>query len=172
LFISDIRHKEEQEQFPSEECVWEDMEAQRRWVEMMRPSAAMLKFRLPWCEPECAEPKRIEYLDGELRLPVWGCPSTTETRLIVRGPALSVREWDCGVYERHMFFFNTVVRAKQYQVGSYDDAAEQAILRQYIQRCAPRQKPALLRQRILRELLTHSHRVLRLTAAGATPGCN
>lgn len=155
LFISDVRHKEVQDQFPSEACVMEDMSSQRRWAEILDPSAMMLKFRLPWCHADRPEPSPMEYFAGELRLPVWGCPSTTETRLIATHP-YHLCVWNCSLYERHMFYFNTTLRARSYGGMSYDEAAEHDILRSYIQHCAPRQKMSLLRQRILRELVSHS----------------
>lgn len=152
LFLSDVRHKEAHDVYPSEESVSRDMAAQRRWVEILQPAAAMLKFRLPWCGPEGDDGvDPIEYLEGELRLPVWGCPSTTETRLVALPPYTS-RAWDPRVYERHMFHFNLRVRSDLFEGRTYDEAAEHAILSEYVATCAPSQKPNTVRQRVLREL--------------------
>ena len=59
-----------------------DMSAQQRWVEIIRPMAALLKFRLPW------DDGATDYLSGTVALPVWGPPTTTESRLIVPSPLL------------------------------------------------------------------------------------
>jgi len=47
------------------------------------PLGSLLKFRLPWADGV------TEYLAGAVALPVWGPPTTTESRLIVPSPALS-----------------------------------------------------------------------------------
>ncbi|GIQ84406.1 poxvirus/kinetoplastid-type cap-specific nucleoside 2-O-methyltransferase, partial [Kipferlia bialata] len=78
LFISDIRTADPsvQSEKEVEEYVQKDMVAQQRWYELMRPAAAMLKFRLPWASPS------MPYLDGKVMLPIWGPQTTTESRLI------------------------------------------------------------------------------------------
>lgn len=55
----------------------EDLKAQHRWVELLRPCRALLKFRFPYTEGH------TESLKGELWLPVWGPQTTTECRLLV-----------------------------------------------------------------------------------------
>ena len=65
-----------------EKVVAADMDAQQRWVQILRPTAALLKFRLPW------DAGVTQYLAGAVVLPVWGPPTTTESRLLVLSPAL------------------------------------------------------------------------------------
>jgi hypothetical protein len=59
------------------------MNAQRRWVGILQPLAALLKFRLPWAAG------KTDYLAGAVMLPVWGPPTTTESRLLVPSPELT-----------------------------------------------------------------------------------
>lgn len=66
-----------------ETVIARDMDAQQRWLHILRPLGSLLKFRLPWADGV------TEYLAGAVALPVWGPPTTTESRLIVPSPALS-----------------------------------------------------------------------------------
>merc|ERR1719343_113345 len=99
---------------------------------MLQPRKAMLKFCLPYAAG------KTEYLDGELFLPVWGPPTTTEARLVTDG--LAVRTYDHTEYEEQMFHFNTVTRVKRYRtpmVGeglceTFDSASEMKILGAYL----------------------------------------
>jgi cap2 methyltransferase len=84
-----------------------DMESQQRWHLLMDPMASMLKFRLPW------EPGETEYLAGQVRLPVWGPTTTTESRLWVTGT--DKRSWDNTKYEQQMMHFNTETRMSLYE---------------------------------------------------------
>jgi hypothetical protein len=54
-----------------------------RWVQSMRPAAALLKFVLPYNHDKHPS---VRYLDGDLFLPVWGPRTTSETRLLVTEP--------------------------------------------------------------------------------------
>ncbi|CAE8595408.1 unnamed protein product, partial [Polarella glacialis] len=130
LFISDVRtgdpkiHSKEQ----VEAFVAKDMAMQQEWVRLLVPRRAMLKFRLPWAAGA------TEYLDGEVRLPVWGPPTTTEARLMTDG--VSTKSYDNTGYEQQMFYFNNVTRVRRYRTAmignglceSYDSAAELQIL--------------------------------------------
>jgi len=83
LFICDIRSMDVHDNESQKESrVAADMECQRRWVQIMRPKASMLKFRLPYVDPG-EESATSEYLDGDMFMPVWGGRTTTETRLVV-----------------------------------------------------------------------------------------
>lgn len=134
LFISDVRtdYTDINDVDKVDKMVADDMARQQEWVRILQPQLAMLKFRLPYASG------KTEYLDGEIHLPVWGPPTTTETRLITDG--LSTRVYDHTEYEEQMFFFNTVTRIQRYEtpmVGhgldeSYDSAAEMAILEGFI----------------------------------------
>jgi len=107
LFICDIRSADWQIMGNQEveRQVWEDMEAQMRWHDIMAPVKSMLKFRLPWTAGSS------EYLDGEIELPIWGPITTTEARLI---PSAGKRQWDHTKYEEQMFHFNTMTRVGRY----------------------------------------------------------
>ena len=138
VFICDIRRTTD------EQMVWEDMLAQRRWHEIMSPALTSLKFRLPWPGNGVAsESNQVEYLDGDIHLPVWGPTSTTESRLVIeegRHARNATRVYDCLAYEEEMCHFNRVVRPsihggqKETGVGldgCYDCTAEVRLLEKY-----------------------------------------
>ena len=120
-----------------ERAVQEDMQLQRACVEALRPAAALLKFRLPYYRVGT-----VEYLDGEVRLPVWGPQTTTESRLLVQrseAGSYDTREWDIRKYNQEMFYFNTITRVNTFDHSvksrgldyCYDCAAEVTVLKQY-----------------------------------------
>lgn len=136
LFISDVRscdpdlHSEE----VHTERIKADMQAQARWHRILRPHKSMLKFRLPYA------PGSTVYLKGEVYLPVWGPPSTTECRLVVDTDA-GTRTYDHTEHEEKMFHFNTVTRPALYPHTvrggcgidhCYDCTAEVGILGAYL----------------------------------------
>lgn len=95
-----------------------------RFVEILKPAKSMLKFKLPYgpgflsrFDSHSFSPVwfvgKTSYLQGEILLPVWGPPTTTETRL-VPDHLLPLREYDHVEYEEKMFYFNTVVRMTWY----------------------------------------------------------
>eukprot|EP00929_Paragymnodinium_shiwhaense_P087863 TRINITY_DN48013_c0_g1_i1.p1 TRINITY_DN48013_c0_g1~~TRINITY_DN48013_c0_g1_i1.p1 ORF type:complete len:528 (-),score=112.74 TRINITY_DN48013_c0_g1_i1:117-1625(-) len=145
LFISDVRtgdpkiHSKEQ----VEAYVAKDMAMQQEWVRALEPHRAMLKFRLPWT------PGRTEYLHGDIHLPVWGPPTTTETRLITDGKRTKL--YDHRKYEEQMFFFNNVTRVRRYKtdvIGAglcegYDSAAEVRILQGFLRSVSREHSEAL-----------------------------
>ncbi len=59
------------------------MQEQRQWQVIMQPELNSLKFRLPWPGNGMAsQSNQVEYLDGDIHLPVWGPHNnTTESRL-------------------------------------------------------------------------------------------
>ena len=135
LFISDVRTGERGLDTDEvvETRVETDMKAQAQWHRIIAPEKSMLKFRLPYTAG------RTRYLDGDLRLPVWGPITTTECRLIVGTDAES-RVYDHTQHEEQMFFFNTVVRGSLYEHGvtgvegldyCYDCRAEVCILKRF-----------------------------------------
>merc|ERR550514_866026 len=81
LFVSDIRTADAKIQSKEQvdAAVANDMAMQQEWVRLLRPHRAMLKFRLPYA------PGQTEYLDGEMRLPIWAPVTSTEARLITDG---------------------------------------------------------------------------------------
>jgi len=158
LFLSDIRSACPSIQGSSEveQFVARDMDWQRGWVELMKPEAAMLKFRLPW------EDRTEQYLCGDIFLPTFGPATTTEARLIVRkkgddtlngqkaATPFPTRNYDCKLYEDQMFYHNTEARAYIYHTalpialersggldGCFDCTSEIVILAQYLLKFHP-----------------------------------
>ena len=135
LFISDVRSCDPD--YHSEQVHTErinaDMRAQARWHRILQPFKSMLKFRLPYA------PGSTEYLKGDIHLPVWGPPSTTECRLIVNTHP-GTRTYDHTDHEEKMFHFNTVTRVALYPHTvcgcgidhCYDCTAEVGILKAYL----------------------------------------
>lgn len=145
LFISDIRSTTN-ENPQCEYLVQQDMKAQMQWHLIMQPRLSMLKFRLPYIPLGSVyhDQDYTEYLEGDMKLPVWGSLSTTECRLIV--PCLAnITRYNHKVHESKMYYFNTQVRYRYYPLphsarelecvycNYYDDAAEVWILARYIE---------------------------------------
>ena len=136
LFVSDIRTGDPKVQNNKEveEAVKFDQELQKNWVLQLKPKASMLKFRLPW------EAGTTTYLKGDIFLPIWGRETTTETRLISRGPEFPLVDYDNRKYEEQCFHFNRVTRVQWYEHDSlakgmdhcYDCAAEDLVLTRYL----------------------------------------
>lgn len=103
LFISDIRTG-----LPGqpelEEKVLADMRAQERWVGLMGPRAALLKYRPPYEHSD-----RFEYLAGTVALQPWAPHASSESRLTVERPFKS-GAIDTRGYEDRMYYLNTVLR--------------------------------------------------------------
>lgn len=92
LFLSDVRSTDTAHSGSDREArISADMQWQEKWVRMLQPTAAMLKFRLPYTSPGKGDSERTRYLDGDLYLPVWGGRTTTETRLVVTDPVRAGR---------------------------------------------------------------------------------
>eukprot|EP00438_Fugacium_kawagutii_P015833 Skav230425 [mRNA] locus=scaffold1601:21863:22744:- [translate_table: standard] len=115
LFVSDIRTANWQKDSDEEHDrrLLADLEAQQKWVDLIRPSRALLKFRFPYTEG-CTEG-----LAGEMRLPVWGPQTTTECRLLVTPPQsrevpLETKFYDHQSMWEQLFYFNTVTRISIY----------------------------------------------------------
>jgi len=136
VFVCDIRRTKD------ETCVWEDMLAQMRWHEIMCPLLTSLKFRLPWPSMGVVGANNVvEYLDGDIHLPIWGPRNTTESRLVIEKDRHSgTRMYDCLVYEEEMCYFNRVIRpsihlGQEFSSdgldGCYDCAAETRLLNLY-----------------------------------------
>ena len=140
LFVSDVRSSdfERESTQENERRIRADMDAQAQWHAILRPIKSMLKFRLPYT------PGDTTYLKGEVFLPVWGPPSTTECRLVVDTDA-EVQTYNHTDHEQRMFHFNKVTRPALYPHGvrgcgldhCYDCTAEVNILRDYLGLDAP-----------------------------------
>jgi hypothetical protein len=111
-----------------------DMDEQMKFHLTLKPKKSLLRFRLPF------SPGQTEYLDGTLYLPVYGRPSTTETRLVPYGTETKV--YDHTKYEEQMFYFNTDNRVSYYHMecdtwvtghdNCYDCASAAFIVSRYL----------------------------------------
>lgn len=109
LFISDIRtgsvnvdntDADFDENF--EKCVEDDMIMQMNWkIRLNLP--ALLKFRLPYVERGASD-KMFEYLDGEIIVPPFGRPTSSETRLLVTKNVMKI--YSCKAYEDSCYTHN------------------------------------------------------------------
>jgi hypothetical protein len=104
--LSDIRSGSHNEgEFEQE--VWQNMQMQLRWWQIMNPAAAMFKFRLPYTDGRVNS--MCPYLDGENMLQPFGPNSSTEGRLFVWAGAAN-RQYDSMAYENFYFWHNNTVR--------------------------------------------------------------
>lgn len=122
LFVSDIRSGSVA--LPNfEEHVAENMRAQEAWTMILHGEYAMLKFRLPYTHKSAgfggkgavAETKLIRpdgtvpYLRGDMVIPIWTRPTSTEGRLVVPQGAFQ-RDYDVAKLENQSFFLNARMR--------------------------------------------------------------
>jgi cap2 methyltransferase len=136
LFISDIRtdmHKYTEEW---EEEIIDNMNTQKKWVEIINPKMAMLKFRLPY------NPGITKYFSGKIYFQPWVGQSSTETRLITNGKEYTL--YDNTDYEQILYRHNRITRNQKFDHQytkiegldyCYDCKAEIEILIRYINLC-------------------------------------
>ena len=125
FFISDIRTVEidettGKEKLPSESGVWNNMKMQERWVKIIKPVVALLKFRLPYSGEKFSNEidfKRglAPYLAGIVLKQPWAGRTSTETRLLIPYSSIinnqyPIHNWNIKVYEGKMFHLNSVIR--------------------------------------------------------------
>ena len=89
----------------SEEKIKVDMLVQQDWYDLIKPTLALLKFRLPYPRPD--GPTSFKYSSGYILKPIWGPASSTETRLIPNNLQI---EWNLKWYEEAMAYFNQTLR--------------------------------------------------------------
>ncbi|EPY28983.1 hypothetical protein AGDE_10184 [Angomonas deanei] len=163
LFVSDIRSGSLD--LPNfEEHVQENMKAQECWTQLLNGKYSMLKFRLPYTWVSVAgeskpvrntttirEDGTVPYLRGEILLPIWTRPTSTEGRLVVPQDAFQVpynveKVEDQFFYfnsrMREQFHFNHVVRNNDYLDHHYDATAEVRCLQEYLRFTRPELKGA------------------------------
>ena len=117
FFFSDIRREISTDSLKTERMVNEDMDMQQRWVEIIKPVEASLKFRLPYMTDGVetvipTTPYKL-YLDGEVYLQSFAPQTTTETRLRpMKDSTGNYRKkyWNFHHYENQMFYQNFTVR--------------------------------------------------------------
>ena len=137
LFISDVRVGAPGGGVESDRAhqirVQRDMDAQRGWLEIMRPLCSILKFRLPW-----SLGSKTEYLGGKIYFPVYGRVLTHESRLIVpkQDIIIGAVSYDNKLYEKQMTYFNRVFRPALFPVFGgnrcYDCTAFRWIICKYL----------------------------------------
>jgi len=139
LFISDIRTADHRQMSlkENEQMVAKDNEAQIKWVQILKPIKAMLKYRCPYANVIDGGSQMFK---GTLFLQAWAPPSSTETRLVV-DDSFELTTYDHLAYEEWLFHHNSVDRLKTYsqpiQTGgldqSYDASMEVLILAEYLE---------------------------------------
>lgn len=113
LFISDIRNvpsvnpKEVGVDQELEEAVMGDMQLQMQWVNIIKPIAASLKFRLPY------DGTTEIYLDGFRMLQPYA-PFSTEVRLFTTTYTTLIK-YDCKEFDEKMAYFNNEVRFTNFE---------------------------------------------------------
>ncbi|XQJ31271.1 Poly A polymerase regulatory subunit, putative [Leishmania guyanensis] len=175
LFISDIRSGSVA--LPNfEDHVAENMRAQECWTNILHGEHSMLKFRLPYTSKSTKyggqgvvretrlirEDGTVPYLRGDLLLPIWTRPTSTEGRLVVPQGAFQ-KDYNVTHVEDQFFFFNSRVREQVHfnhlvvhddkLDHHYDAAAEVHCLLTYLRFMCPELKAAKtgdLRKEVLR----------------------
>ncbi|KAG5492759.1 hypothetical protein JKF63_01339 [Porcisia hertigi] len=175
LFISDIRSGSVA--LPNfEDHVAENMRAQECWTNILHSEYSMLKFRLPYTSKSTKyggrglvretslirEDGTVTYLRGDLLLPIWTRPTSTEGRLVVPQGAFQ-KDYNVAHLENQFFFFNSKVREQVHfnhlvvhdddLDHHYDAAAEVNCILTYLRFMQPELKTATtgeLRKEVLR----------------------
>lgn len=118
FFLSDIRSMGPGDGTPEEveNAVIQDHILQERWVRIMSPVEALLKFRLPYLTTRNISSERIvdgkfRYLRGLVFFQAWSGATSSETRLVPSRPYTST-DWDIQTYEDRLFYRNSEVREK------------------------------------------------------------
>jgi len=108
IFISDIRLGSDNEK-EHEHLVHKDNCSMERWVEIMEPMRASLKFRFPfdWKDPS------YRYLNGTIHVQQFAPPTSAETRLWI-GSDRDKRLYDVKSYEEKLFYYNTEYRNRSF----------------------------------------------------------
>ncbi|AYV79690.1 MAG: polyA polymerase regulatory subunit [Faunusvirus sp.] len=141
LFISDIRNlnvvkniknKNEKE---ADDIIVEDLNKQRKWIEIIRPYRSILKFRTPY------RPGTTHYFAGKIYLQQYG-PLSSETRLLVKDPT-KFTNYNNQEFDEKMYYFNINIRNKSYDImklvidkldiiNNWDTTMELLILKKYL----------------------------------------
>jgi hypothetical protein len=142
LFICDIRtwqNKDDLDEWDKE--IEDNMNMQMRWVKIMNPSMASLKFRLPWNTADV----KVEYLAGDIYNQPFQPPKSTESRLYTDGKSMTT--YSSRDYEQKCYRHNVITRifhkytAKDINAPEisyyglddcYDCARQLAILHKYV----------------------------------------
>jgi hypothetical protein len=180
LFVSDIRLAEEDDT-KFEHNVTRDMELQKEWVQILKPTLSLLKYRMSY---HMKHGESLRYLKGTILYGIWPKQQSGETRLLVEKEDTGKEiNYDFKDYEESMFFHNKFVRSYCFPISDelkqfmrppkniycpcYDCVSELLILQEYSQLFAqplaatvdyfgkvmnPGHKPAFLTSREVRGL--------------------
>lgn len=112
--------------------VLDDMQTQKQWLNIMRPTVAQLKFRLPY---NSIRYPLISYFNGKCFWGIFSKNRSSETRLVVDNYDVEVL-WDTKKYDDQLYYHN-LHRNTKYKVNgvtynTYDEAAEQYLIIKYI----------------------------------------
>ena len=144
VFISDVRSGDPLKMSNQQhtEMIRRDSKMQLSWACSLQSSAVMLKFHPPYprvsdsssnaYDPSDTTPDEFEYLKGDLLFGVWAPKSSSEVRLVARGPfrhgdPLTLQKYSCIVHEEQCCAYNDDRYAK-------DVEAEREILSRYAKR--------------------------------------
>lgn len=104
LFVSDIRLGEGDFEYG----VSRDMQQQMEWVQMLKPSMSLLKFRFPY---NMKHGDSLTYMHGVILFGIWAKEQSGETRLLVKKKDVNnLVKYDFKKYEETMFFHNKYCR--------------------------------------------------------------
>jgi hypothetical protein len=136
LFICDIRSFVDNDiSSITDDSIYNDLQMQKKWVEIMEPKMSLLKFRLPY------NWEKMDYFKGEIYYQIWGPLSTTETRMVTDGKETTT--YYGKQYEDIMYRFNNITRQEVYDHEvrlrdvpgidyCYDCKAEIEVIKKYL----------------------------------------
>lgn len=117
VFISDIRLGAA-DAHSFESGVTRDMQMQEEWMEILRPSMSLLKFRMSY---HLKHGEAISYTKGDILYGIWPKETSGETRLLVRQRDIGTKQtYDFKYYEQSMFFHNKYARPYCFTEAQHD----------------------------------------------------
>lgn len=150
IIISDMR-SEDKTKIGSDKIknkqIKNDLDSQKRWLEIIKPKISSLKFRLPYPN-ETDLNDNFNYLIGDIYYQIWQGPTSVETRLIVSKDDIKYNyDYSKTWYENKLYEFNLYQRLYTYDVEDqylklgydhcYDCRCEIFIIKEYIERFYP-----------------------------------
>jgi hypothetical protein len=144
IFISDIRTNKDDD-FPTDlDLLWNSA-MQFNWINIMRPQAYMLKFRVPFFQQFPLYPKDVHlktfeqskrygidfltdyhkkefrYLSGTIYLQAFCGPPSSESRLCNFNSNFDITRYDCQEYENRYFYYNILERTFVHRINKYSN---------------------------------------------------
>ena len=106
-----LKRQQTPEVYSSDKFLMEDQELQKSWVEAIRPTYSMLKFRTPFVSTD-----NYPYLAGDVMFQPWVGPSSSETRLIIAQPEndepFPTKSYSVAKFSNQLFYHNQVTRER------------------------------------------------------------